>query len=232
MGLKIAILVAGEFREHVLASKSWTSLKYFDCDFFFATWDYSRNNSPLMTKEGEVKISDIHLPRFTFQLFNEEKEQLTSNCAKMIFLWRKVIALFQKSNTKYHAVFLIRPDIRFDIHTTAISFLYRLQENFIYPLSFYPNINHIDDIFIVAKPETLVRFIDSLPYQEITPSTTVHNWLYKVAIDGGFNLSPSRGIHRVTVVRPTCVDGDSTETIFEKNQQWFFSKYTPPSSHE
>ena len=37
--MKVAVLIAGEYREFETAFKSWKFKDWFDCDFYFSTWD-------------------------------------------------------------------------------------------------------------------------------------------------------------------------------------------------
>ena len=87
--MKVAVLIYGMCREFDIAVKSWGVLNNFDCDFYFSTWNKSRqiNENLGYRREFNVDKNMIlqHYPNATIDILDEINYIGLSNSEKMIF---------------------------------------------------------------------------------------------------------------------------------------------------
>ena len=119
--MKIAVLIAGEYREFAIAHKFWTFLSWPDVDCYFATWKHSllvQVDTPL--DDPLPPINEIITAEQIRSLIKVVDLDITdrSESAKMYYVgwsmierWKSAISLMQKSGTQYDRVILIRPDL-------------------------------------------------------------------------------------------------------------------------
>jgi hypothetical protein len=150
--MKIAVLIAGEYREFAIAHKFWTFLGWPDVDCYFSTW----------TQSCRV-TDDVHMP-YTCEIITTENirslinvidleitelvvEELGNHFTtwKMISRWKSAINLLRKSKIQYDRVILIRPDI-------ALAYDEKLFKEFIYQ-SFNDN-----DLYGITNSDLNVPF--------------------------------------------------------------------------
>ena len=118
--MKIAVLIAGEYREFPIAHKFWNFLKWPNIDCYFATWDKSifvNKNSAIPDIVETVTMSSITEFIHVIDADIAESTPIPINgttAYKQINRWKSAIQLLINSNKKYDRVILIRPDIALD----------------------------------------------------------------------------------------------------------------------
>ena len=117
--MRIAVLIAGEYREFAAAHKLWTFLNWENVDCYFSTW----NTSKFLPKEGgsfvehitendiykfinpvAINISDLDDP--SYKKINYQ--------GYLIDRWKSAISLMNNSGIHYDKVILLRPDLALD----------------------------------------------------------------------------------------------------------------------
>jgi hypothetical protein len=139
--MKIAVLIAGEYREFEIAHKFWPFLSWDDVDCYMATWDTNEFVSSdksvdviieTITPEKiqqHIKLKDLDVSKNSTEstvnsgplLIDRKKvaklmqKSIIGTGPLMIDRWKTAIKLMQKSLIQYDRVILIRPDIALDV---------------------------------------------------------------------------------------------------------------------
>lgn len=229
---KIAILIAGEYREFETAFKSWTFQEHFDVDYYIATWGTSyQHNERLkiqikesIKKENILKIIpnckgiDIvsNLQHYLLKLNS-------SNSRLMINRWFSVIQLMNKDNAVYDAVILTRPDLCIKYNYTSIeNLISQLQDNTIYLPSFDKTTSRffVQDQLLFGSQKAIEKLL-LLPDEKIID---IHSWL-------SLRLSQLyENIERLEIemgiVRPNCrgLEHLDVDTVNRHAEVWFRTK--------
>lgn len=115
--MKIAILIAGEYRQCDIAHKFWSFLNWPDVDCYFATWSTSHTISmhtpytPDIDLITEERIRNI-IPNAVIDLGDPgdgSMRQFTAD--RMLNRWKKSITMMRDSGIIYDRVILVRTDI-------------------------------------------------------------------------------------------------------------------------
>jgi hypothetical protein len=114
--MKLAILIAGEYREFKIAHKFWTFLKWPNVDCYFATWNKSikldnditcENITEIITKEDITNYISV----VNYRISNIDNSPYKNTAGLMIDRWQEAIRLMESSGREYDKVILIRPDL-------------------------------------------------------------------------------------------------------------------------
>lgn len=130
--MKIAVLIAGEFREFSIAHKFWSFLNWSDVDCYFSTWDKSYMipssdaDLPILEIITDQTIRDI-LPnaKINISSYAGDRFKHWHSASLMLNRWKSVLNLLLHSENQYDRVFLIRPDL-------ALNFDEEIFKKFIY----------------------------------------------------------------------------------------------------
>lgn len=117
--MKTAVLVYGEYREFDNVVESWKILNTLDCDFYFSTWNISKqnNNSLGIFKEFDVTKEMIlkYYPQSVVDIRNPYEYNDVSDwwgsSAKIYNHWKNLVKLLDDSNKEYDFILILRPDL-------------------------------------------------------------------------------------------------------------------------
>lgn len=250
--MKIAILIAGEYREFAIAHKSWTFLNWPDVDCYFSTWAENYRVFPdikINQIRETVTVEDIHSLIRVVDLDVKELDDNTrsSKCTtwKMIDRWKSALSLLKKSNIHYDRVILIRPDIALEYDEELFkNFVYEssASDNDLYGLT-YTDLNtpfplkergQMCDLMLLGTQNSILKLLD-LPTDEFFSiengaikyaQVDVHNYLAKfclVAYDRFLNMP----IKDQCIVRTNCrtLVNPSFYEYKLKAKEWWEIKY-------
>lgn len=202
--MKIAVLVAGAYRGHAAAVKTWNFLKAFDCDVFFSTWDHRQVANltfPLLVED----VLDLH-PTATVNVLNETEVGMPNNSSKMIWLWRDAHSAMLKRGNAYDIVLLIRPDLRVDTLVPMLKAEFAsVAENSLSML--YCPQGHADDTLLFGCQDAMSKLILGLDPLTAVATWRIHKWLSDKISEFGLTTRLTRGfvrpgIHRNSLIRP------------------------------
>jgi len=117
--MKIAVLIAGEYREFPVAHKFWTFLKWDNVDSYFSTWNTSKmllkGKGEIMEQISEDKILNFITP-ISIDLASLDDPPQNQICYQgyLINRWKSAINLMNNSGIQYDRVILLRPDVALD----------------------------------------------------------------------------------------------------------------------
>lgn len=232
--MKIAILIAGEYREFALAHKFWSFLKWPNVDTYFATWDTSifvpwNKQKPNVQESITSKSITAFISVKDMNIMPSPPDIMQNISHKMITCWQSAITLMMKSGIKYDRVILIRPDLALDYSEQEFrTFVETLPEN---DNSLY---GIIGGILNVPFPLEQVRKVSDLmlvgTYVAISKLLTlskpvgldIHGYLAENFLQKGINLM-NLPIPRQCVVRSTsrgAIDPTFHECKLKAKEWW------------
>ncbi len=119
--MKLAVLIAGEFREFAIAHKFWSFLKWPGIDCYFSTWSESvvrpiGSKGEIGTYRESVTADQIksYIKVVDSDIADKESHKEINTAGWMINRWKAAINLMVKSKVQYDRVILLRPDIALD----------------------------------------------------------------------------------------------------------------------
>jgi len=119
--MKIAVLIAGEYREFAIAHKFWSFLKWNNVDCYFSTW----NTSKFLPMEGgsiTENITEDSIRKFINPIaidiadLNDPPYSQICYQGYLINRWKSAISLMNNSGIQYDRVILFRPDLALDYY--------------------------------------------------------------------------------------------------------------------
>jgi hypothetical protein len=184
--MKIAVLIAGEYREFRIAHKFWSFLSWPDVDCYFATWDKS------IRVDKNVAIPDIvdtickeditdNIKVANYQIANQEASGWVHSSEFMIDRWKAAIVMMQDSGIEYDKVILIRPDLALDYDENLVKeFMEQtaMDDNDLYGIIFGPldqsvnmkNLEQVGDLVMFGTKGSILKLLD-LPMQPLLDSS-------------------------------------------------------------
>lgn len=180
--MKLAVLIAGEYREFKIAHKFWSFLKWPNVDCYFATWDKSikvdkdRTINPTVEYIKKEDITD-YISIVDYDIANIDNAPYTHSSGYMIDRWKKVILLMEKSGIQYDRVILIRPDLALEFDETFLqnflsttpddnSALYSFTFMSIYNAQDISKYKPLGDLIYFANSQAILGFLN-LPMQTL-----------------------------------------------------------------
>lgn len=117
--MKVAILVYGEYREFDNVVDSWKILDSLDSDFYFSTWNKSKQNNKKLGifREFDVTHEMIlkHYPKAIIDIrYPDDCIELHDNwgsSAKIYNHWKNCVKLLEDSKKEYDFILILRPDL-------------------------------------------------------------------------------------------------------------------------
>jgi hypothetical protein len=234
--MKIAILVAGEYREFVLAHKFWTFLKWTNIDCYFATWDTSifEKYNKEQTVEYITKESiSAHITPKSISLDSNPIRKLgESTSTRQINRWQTSIQMMLESGIVYDRVILIRPDLALEYDESQLAkFINEMpnDDNRLYTI-IHRDLNtpldiqqakNVGDIIMVGTQGAISKLMNlSKPVDR-----NIHTYLAKNFLSMGisiFNLP----IPRFCIVRSNCRGLDlNFRECKEKAKEWWEKRH-------
>jgi len=165
--MKIAVLIAGEFREFERAFKYWEFNKLSDqVHYYFSTWDISTEyneklNINLCEKITEEKINNV-IKCFAVSIASKECISYVYTNQLMLNRWHTALDLMLSSNIIYDVVILLRPDLVFkNDFILWDKFLSEIENDCIYGF-IGSNVNlrndfHMQDVILIGKYEVMIK---------------------------------------------------------------------------
>ena len=228
--MKIAVLVYGMYREFDIAVKSWEVLNNFDCDFYFSTWNKSKqvNKNLGYSREFNVDKNMIlqHYPNAMIDILDEVNYIGLSNSGKMIFHWKNCLSLLNKSNKNYDYIILLRFDDYFESIVPSEMLSNLIKPNILYStsiLKYDDDRFFLSDIFLLGSYDMMKKLIDTVPIIH----SDIHHYLGKHVHDLNLNVEMIRFLH-INVIRPNVIEINDIEinheTIHKKRVEWNTTK--------
>lgn len=213
---KIALLIGGRIGRHDVAVKSWKIHKWENVDSYFSVWDRTlqTNRGLNILVDRKESYSSIKIGA-KIQFWKERDFQYNSNLRKQMHHWQ---ILINGIYDDYGLVILTRPELYYELSEDIFRNFLETIDDKLYTLTYYPEISHIDDTLLIAKPRVFKDFIQAVEFSEITQETRVHNWLHDKFISNG--IGRIVGIKNIALCRETCDYNDSFETIRQKQIDW------------
>ena len=239
--MKIAVLIAGEYREFAIAHKFWSFLKWPDVDTYFATWDtsitvnYDVVNFPPVDEPVLVEDITKFLNPQGIDIAKSPPDKLQNASAKMLSRWRAGIELLRNSGKQYDRVILIRPDIALDYDEEELkTFISEkpVSDDDIYgiiggrldipfPLE---TVNQVSDLMLIGNQNSILKLteIENIPDKDFD----IHSYLagYFMKFYKRFMNIP---IPRQCIVRSNCrgLMNPSFQECKFKAKEWWEKKY-------
>ena len=224
--MKIAVLIYGQYREFDIAVKSWEVLNNFDCDFYFSTWNKSKqvNENIGYRREFNVDKNMIlqHYPNATIDILDEINYIGLGNSEKMIFHWKNCLSLLNKSNKNYDYILLFRFDGYMELSVPSEMLPNLIKPDILYStsiLKYDNNIFFFSDIFLLGSCEMMKNLIESVP----SIHSNIHHYLGKHVNDLNLNVEMIEFLH-INVIRPNAIEINDNEinhiTIHNKRNEW------------
>ena len=168
--MKIAVLVYGMYREFDIAVKSWEVLNNFDCDFYFSTWNKSKQVNENLGYRREFNVNENmilkHYPNATIDILDEINYIGLSNSEKMIFHWRNCLSLLNEPNENYDYILLLRFDDYFELSVPSEMLPNLIKPDILYSTSILKYNNNrffLSDIFLLGSYDMMKKLIDTVP---------------------------------------------------------------------
>lgn len=117
--MKCAVLIYGMYREFDNCITKWIDIeKYYECDYYFSTWNKSKQNylNSDLFKEFDVTPNMItdYLPNCVYNILDDDLifpiKPPYPNSNLLFFHWKNVYKLMIDSGKNYDMVMLIRSD--------------------------------------------------------------------------------------------------------------------------
>jgi len=221
--MKIAVLVYGQYREFDIAVKSWEVLNNFDCDFYFSTWNKSKQVNENLGYRREFNVNENmilkYYPNATVDILDEINYIGLSNSEKMIFHWKNCLSLLNKN---YDYILLLRFDDYFELSVPSEMLPNLIKPNILYSTSILKYNNNrffLSDIFLLGSYDMMKKLIDTVP----TIHSDIHHFLGKHVHDLNLNVEMIEFLH-INVIRPNAIEINDNEinhiTIHNKRNEW------------
>lgn len=253
--MKIAVLIAGEYREFAVAHKFWSFLNWEDVDCYFATWNVSvfinqnKRHPDITELINEESIRKYINPKAID--ISEKFNTYIYNPGYMLDRWHAVIRLMSESNVNYDRVILIRPDLALNYEEEVFkSFVYNLSDTDedIYgliggalnkPLDLL-TVAKVSDLMLVGTSQSVQKLLEipltpwkienistnGLQERYHSPALDIHEFLAK-HFNSLFKRFMNIPIPKFCVVRSNCRDlvNPTFNDCKLKAKEWWETRY-------
>jgi len=234
--MKTAVLVYGEYREFDNVVHSWKILDRLNCDFYFSTWNKSKQNNNKLGIKREFDVTpDMilkHYPDAVIDILNKEDitelDDMWGNSVKIYYHWKNCLKLLKDSKKKYDFIVIIRPDLFLTLNKNYTLFPVKLlskiyKKNSLFMGGDIITNTMVDDVFIIGSYDVLEKLINSS--NDFIPD--IHMALFDYV-----NSSKIEFIHRdifikTDIVRPNVFYNTITDDalndinyIYKKQLEW------------
>lgn len=213
--MKIAILIAGEFREFEICIKSWTFKNWDNVDFYFSTWNISREiNLKLgINLHEDVTIEKIQKHIKVVDYAIDPTKLLLKNTYYMLDRWKRGLKLIQDSNIFYDVIIIIRPDLYLNFNDNLLkTFIKNIKDNTFYTTS-------VNNCMVIGKFATMLKLIDIKEYL-CNNITTLHWFLNEqlLSITKNIEIMP---FYEYVLCRSTCRNISlNFDIVKQKDEEW------------
>lgn len=216
--MKTAVLVYGEYREFDNVVESWKVLNTFDCDFYFSTWNKSKqnNNSLGIFKEFDVTKDMIlkYYPQAIVDIRNPydyvDCSDWWGSSAKIYNHWKNCVKLLDDSKKEYDFILILRPDLYLSFKEEHTKFPYEIlkslyEKNSLFMIGGYRRYDDIqtDTIFFAADYFIFGKYniVKKLLEDSSTFGGDIHHSLGKYIYESNIEVIENN-IFNIDIVRP------------------------------
>ena len=241
--MKVAVIIAGMYREFETALLSWTFLKFLDHDVYFSTWGTSiEENETLgynlteIVNEGRIEkvIKPIQYCIDPPDVIDWVATKNEPNLHKMFYKWYTGIEMLINSKKKYDAVILIRPDLFTEIDESVFTgFLRTLKDHVYYTpgaVFTYKNAYGIDTIgindqLVIGTQQTISSMVSMFDETSGDAPKDVHSWLCDWFIAHG-EVGDIRGLKKSCIIRHNSRGKLGDFTLYNTDAaKWWETRY-------
>ena len=172
--MKTAVLVYGEYREFDNVVNSWKILDRLNCDFYFSTWNKSKQNNNKLGIKREFDVTpDMILkyyPDAVVDIINQkdipELDEKWGNSVKIYYHWKNCLKLLKDSKKEYDFIVIIRPDLFLTLNKNYTLFPIKLlskiyKKNSLFMGGDIVTNSMVNDVFIFGSYDVLEKLINS-----------------------------------------------------------------------
>lgn len=240
--MKIAVLIAGEYREFPIAHKFWTFLNWPNVDCYFATWDKSvridkNRQMPIIEEDiTEHDITKFITPVAVDIAVSSPLAPGVSTASKQINRWKTAVKLLINSKRQYDKVILIRPDIALDYDEEFLkrfieenicddTHIYGITGRALYTPFPLTEVKKVSDLMLAGTQNSILKLL-RIADIESTEAVDIHRYLanHFLSIYSQFRNLP---IPRQCIVRSNCRELSNPDFATCKllAKEWWESKY-------
>lgn len=216
--MKIALLIAGEYREFDIAHNFWPFLDWPDVDVYVSTW----SESIFALKQPNVGISEsISLENFKknniivkdYNISDVNKDWFgEATGRRQINRWQAGLELIKKSESKYDIIILIRPDLALSLDTDLYEYVKQIHnennDEHIYGITGgmlnvpfpFRDAGQVSDLMFIGTYNSVIKLL-KLPLDVAV--TDIHKFLC-IEFDKMYKDLFNLPITEQCVVRPNC----------------------------
>lgn len=228
--MRIAVLIAGDYREFEHAYKSWRFLDYKNIDTYISTWTISEVRHKFLNIHKKQIVTEDRIRKIIsssgITLMEDSNWEILNHAKKMLGHWNCCITMMNNSGRTYDAVLLIRPDLFLKIHNDFITFIENMKNDVLYAVSSHvenEKLIGVQDQFFSGSQEIISRLL-LLPKETYPENATLshHQW-FTTNIGNIFPIvEDMRGIDGYCICRANTTPEDLTfEQVREKTKSWW-----------
>ena len=235
--MKTAVLVYGEYREFDNVVDSWKILDRLNCDFYFSTWNKSKQNNNKLGIKREFDVTpDMILkyyPDAVIDILNRESiselDDMWGNGVKIYHHWKNCLKLLKDSKKKYDFILIIRPDLFLTLNKNYTLFPIKLlskiyKKNSLFLSGDIVTNTMVSDVFIFGSYDVLEKLLnDSNDF-----GGDIHYELFNYINNSKIEFIHTNLFIKTDIVRPNvffnknandCVF-DEDDYIYKKQMEW------------
>jgi hypothetical protein len=240
--MRIAVLIAGEYREFPIAHKFWTFLNWPNVDCYFATWDKSvclDKNPHIPVIVEDITEHDItkFINPIAVDIAISSPIQGCSTASKQINRWKTAITLLVDAKRQYDKVILIRPDIALDYDEEFLKKF--IEENICDDTHIYSitggtlntpfpleESRKVSDLILIGTQNSILKLLDIDDIESTEHHVDIHRYLAKYFLST-YSQFRNLPIPRQCVVRSNCrgLSNPTFATCKSLARDWWESKY-------
>jgi tRNA A-37 threonylcarbamoyl transferase component Bud32 len=235
---RIAVLVSGEYREFEIAHKSWEFINNPNVDFYFSTWEISKQKNPKLGIGVKENITEHDIRKYlpncrNIDIGSELKLRISNktNGQRMVNRWIKSIEMVQASGIDYDICIIIRPDLFLTYDSSLFyEWLDTIEDNCIYTLSDLSTLEYfVQDLILISSRKSITNLL-KLPVSDLREQKDIHQWLGKELIKIFHQIRQITGIKcsDFSIVRPNSRNKPDINltTIKKDAAKWYRSLYS------
>ena len=235
--MKTAVLVYGEYREFDNVVDSWKILDRLNCDFYFSTWNKSKQNNNKLGIKREFDVTQDmilkYYPDAVIDILNKESiselDDMWGNGVKIYHHWKNCLKLLKDSKKKYDFILIIRPDLFLTLNKNYTLFPIKLlskiyKKNSLFVGGDIVTNTMVSDVFIFGSYDVLEKLLnDSNDF-----GGDIHYELFNYINNSKIEFIHTNLFIKTDIVRPNvffnknandCVF-DEDDYIYKKQMEW------------
>lgn len=166
--MKLAVGLAGQYREHDTARASWGPLRDLGADFYMSTW----RTTPCAAAQTRVLDREEIASAGNFvcvDLHDETRYQGLAASDKHVFHIKQVMQRMASSTTRYDVIVLTRPDAWLEFGPGFNDFIHNIGSGCIYTEGEVraepaPSWLYVHDVLLIGQPASMLAALSTLPF--------------------------------------------------------------------